>query len=102
MSHPLEVAAGIVVVAAIGVGALLVLPQLRQPESTSQTIALDVAAPETLRAEPRIRGTNAERVDALQRQLLDIAAEQKRLLEEVRSATEAQAAKAKRRRKKAP
>jgi hypothetical protein len=102
MSHPLEVAAGIVVAAAIGVGALLVLPQLRQAEPTSQTIALDIVAPETFRAEPRIRRTSAERVDALERQLLDIAAEQKRLLEEIRSAAEAQAAKTKRRRKKAP
>lgn len=102
MSHPIEIAAGIAVAAAIGVGALLVLPQPRQQEPTSQTITLDVEAPETLRGEPKTQRTNAERVDALQRQLLDIAAEQKRLMEEVRAATGAQATKAKRRRKKAP
>lgn len=102
MSHPLEIAAGIAVAAAIGVGALLVLPQPRQQESTSQTITLDIEAPETFRAEPTMPRTNAERVDALQRQLLDIAAEQKRLMEDVRAATEALAARAERRRKKAP
>lgn len=102
MSHPLEIATGIAVAAAIAVGALLVLPQARLPDPAPQTIAVDIAAPETLRAEPEIPRTDVERIDALQRQLLDIAAEQKRLLEELRVAAEAQAAKARRRGKKAP
>jgi hypothetical protein len=102
MSHPIEIAAGLAVAIAIGIGTLLVLPLPKPgPEPAAQTIVLDIEGPETIRAEPTTEKTDAERIEALQRQLLDIAAEQKRLSEEVRAA-KAHAATAKRRGKKAP
>jgi len=103
MSHPIEIAAGLAVAIAIGIGTLMVLPLAKPgPEPAAQTIVLDIKGPETVRAEPTTQKTDAERVEALQRQLLDIAAEQKRLTEEVRAATKARAGKDKRRGRKAP
>jgi hypothetical protein len=104
MSHPLiEIAVGCVVAVAIGAGTLLVLPRAKpEPEPAAQTIVLDLKGPEVVRAEPMTEKTEAERVDELQRQLLDLAAEQKALTESVRAATKARADRDRHRRKKAP
>lgn len=104
MSHPMiEIAAGCVVAVVIGAGTLLVLPLAKPgPDPARQTIVLDLNGAAVVRAEPVAEKTEAERVDELQRQLLDLAAEQKALTESVRAAIKAQADRDRRRRKKAP
>jgi len=85
MAHPIgEIAAGVIVVLALGASTLWVLPR-----STSapprETIVLDVAAPSVERAEPLSAKTEAERVADLERQLTDLAAEHKELSERVKA-----------------
>lgn len=99
MSHPfLDVAGAVAVIAAVGAGTMLVLPQAR-PEPPSQTIVLDVETPPVVRVEPLAVKSDAERVDDLQRQLSVIAAEQKQLAEELRAAAAARSARKDRGRK---
>ena len=99
MSHPvLDVVGAVAVVAAVGAGTMLVLPQA-QPEPPSQSIALDVEAPPVVRAEPLAMKSDAKRVDDLQRQLRAIAAEQKRLADDLRAATAARSVRKDRGRK---
>jgi hypothetical protein len=91
MTHPLtEIAAAAVVLVAVGAGTMLVLPRPK-PEPPAQTIVLDIETPDAVRAEPQYEKSDAERVDDLQRELTAIAAEQKKLIEELRAAAEAQA-----------
>jgi len=99
MSHPvLEVAGAVAIVAAVGAGAMLVLPQAK-PEAPSQSIALNVEAPPVVRVEPLVVKSDAERVDDLQRQLSAIAAEQKRLADDLRAVAAARSARKDRGRK---
>lgn len=94
MTHPLtEIAAAAVVLVAVGAGTMLVLP--RPKPEPPQTIVLDIETPDAVRAEPQVEKSDAERVDDLQRKLTAIAAEQKKLSEELRAAADAQAAKRK-------
>jgi hypothetical protein len=84
MTYPVSefvLAAGLIV--AIGAGAVAVLPPEPAPRAT---IRLVVPPAKTARAEPKLPPANAERVEALQRQLQDIAAEQKRLTAQVKAA----------------
>jgi hypothetical protein len=98
MSHPiLDVAGAVAVVAAVGAGAMLVLPQA-QPDPPSQTIVLDVERAPSVRVEPLAVKTDAERVDDLQRELSAIAVEQKRLVSELRRAVDTRRERAGRRR----
>ncbi|MDZ4866568.1 MAG: hypothetical protein SGI91_04540 [Alphaproteobacteria bacterium] len=98
MSHPiLDVAGAVAVVAAVGAGAMLVLPQA-QPDPPSQTIVLDVERAPSVRVEPLAEKTDAERVDDLQRELSAIAVEQKRLVSELRRAVDTRRERAGRRR----
>lgn len=93
MSHPfVEIGWALGLVVAIGAGTILVLPRAK-PEPPAQTIMLDVEGPPAVRAEPLQVRSDAERVDDLQRQLSEIAAQQKRLASELRAAAKAHAAR---------
>ena len=99
MSHPfVEIAGAVAVVVAVGAGTMLVLPQTK-PETPAQTIALEIESPAAVRVEPQAVKSDAERVDDLQRQLSEIAAEQKRLANDLRAAANARSARRDRRSK---
>jgi hypothetical protein len=99
MSHPfIEIAGAVAVVVAVGAGTILVLPRVK-PEPPAQTIVLDIEGPPAVRAEPLTVKSDAERVDDLQRQLSEIAAEQKRLANDLRAAANARSARQDRGRK---
>jgi hypothetical protein len=66
------------------------------PEPAAQTIVLDVQAPAVVRAEPTPRKSDQERVADLERQVRDIAAEQRRLRDEVQALAKRRANGAKR------
>lgn len=84
MTHPLtELALAAALVVAVGAGTLAVLPE-RKP-APAATIAVAPPPSGIRRASPDEAKTDAERVEALQRQLIDIAAEHKRLAETVRT-----------------
>ncbi len=83
MTHPIaDLALAGLVVVAIGAGTLAVLP--RQPAPTTN-IAIDPVAAPVQRSEPLSPQTDAERIEALQRQLTEVAAEQKRLADTLRT-----------------
>ena len=89
MSHVAEIASGIVVaIAAVG-GALIVLPRTK-PEPAPAAVVLAFEPVPVQRAEPLPDKTEAERIDDLQRQLRDIAAEHKRLSDEVKAIAESE------------
>lgn len=93
MSHPfVEIGWAVGLVVAVGAGTILVLPRAK-PEPPVQSIMLDVEGPPAVRAEPQQARSDAERVDDLQRQLNEVAAEQKRLANELRAAAKARAAR---------
>ena len=74
MTHPFsEIATAVAVVAAIGTGAVLVLPRAKPPAET--VVVLGVSAK-----------TDAQRVADLERQLNAIGVEQKELAEALRAA----------------
>ena len=82
MSHFADVAGGIaLVVAAVG-GALIVLPQ---PKSETERIALEYQPAPVEHVEPLPVKSDAERVEDLQKQLSEIAGEQKRLVEDIQA-----------------
>ena len=86
MTQPLtELAIAAAIVAAIGAGTIAVLPP-SQPRSTT-VIELKPGSPPARRQEPDLPKSDAERVEALQLQLLAIAAEQKRLTQDIRMIT---------------
>ena len=83
MTQPLtELALAAAFIVAVGAGTLAVLPEPKPPTTT-----LAVASPPgaVRRAAPDEAKTDAERVEALQRALIEIAAEQKRLTATLRS-----------------
>ena len=85
MTHPIaELTLATAIVVAIGAGTIAVLPRVEP--AAPVTIALGVPETATSRAEPKPPRSDAERIEALQRQLLAIAAEQKRLTETVKQA----------------
>ena len=89
MTQFADVAGGVVLaVAAVG-GALVVLPR-RQPEPIVLPVALDVPANPVERAQRPDSLSDSERVEALQRQLGDIAAEQRSLTDVVKALSEAE------------
>jgi hypothetical protein len=89
MSHPVvDIACGLAVVIAVGVGTVLVLPRAKL-EPPVQTIVLDIETPPAVRAEPLRLKSDAERVDDLRRMVGEIAAEQKRLASALREAAAA-------------
>lgn len=91
MTHPFtETVAAAAVVIVVGIGTVLVLP-VRKVEPGVEPIVLDVDRPAVVRAEPDEGVSDAERVEALQRQLIEIGAEQKRLKALVREAAAARA-----------
>lgn len=91
MTHPFgEIVVAAVLVVVVGAGTLLVLPRSK-PEPSVKPIVIDVETPATLRAEPQRVKSDAERVDDLQRELIAIAAEQKKLAEALRAAADAHA-----------
>jgi hypothetical protein len=99
MSHPfVEIAGAVAVVVAVGAGTILVLPRVK-PETPAQTIVLDIEAPPAVRAEPQPVKSDAERVDELHRRLSEIAAEQKRLANDLRAAANARSERRDRRSK---
>ena len=84
MSHPIgEIVAGAVVVIVLG-GTLLVLPQSAR-EVPSEELVLEVDAVETHRATPIGERTNAERVEDLERRLSALAAEHRKLNDQVKA-----------------
>lgn len=79
MTHPLtEIVAAVAIVIVVGVGTVLVLPA-RKAEPGAEPLALDIDGPAVVRAEPGREISDTERVEALQRQLIEIGAEQRRL-----------------------
>jgi hypothetical protein len=83
MTHPIgEIAAAAAVVLALGASTLLVLPRPK-PAEPRETIVLDIQAPESRRVDPLNAKTDVERVEDLERQLAELAAEQKALSEHV-------------------
>ena len=85
MSSVGEAVGALALVAAIGT-ALVVLPP---PESETQTLPITIERQPTLvlRAEPLEPKSNAERVEDLQNELGAIAAEHRRLTEQVKAMT---------------
>ena len=83
MSHIGEIAAGVALAAAAVGGAFVVLPQ-----SKSMPVALEIEPKPVERAEPLHEKSEAERVDELQQQLSEIAAEHRRLTQEVKALVE--------------
>lgn len=84
MTHPIsELALAGLVVVAIGAGTLVVLPRLPAPTTN---IAIDPVAAPVQRGEPLPLRTDAERIEALQRQLAEVAAEQERLTDTLKTA----------------
>lgn len=91
MTHPFtEIVAAAAVVIVVGVGTVLVLP-VRRVESGAEPLTLDIDGPAVVRAEPESAVSDAARVEALQRQLIEIGTEQKRLKALVKEAAEARA-----------
>lgn len=82
MNHIAEIASGVAVVAAAIGGALLVLPQ---PKPDRAPIVLEVEPKPVLRAEPVRAKSDVERLEELQRQLAEIAAEHKRLAADLKA-----------------
>lgn len=83
MSHIGEIAAGVALAAAAVGGALVVLPQ-----SKPMPVALEIEPKPVERAEPAGEKSEAERVDELQQQLVEIAAEHRQLTQEVKALVE--------------
>lgn len=85
MTHPVSdlAIAGLFVVA-IGAGTLAILP--RQSASGAK-VAIDPLAAPVQRSEPLPLRSDAERIDALQRQLAELAGEQKRLTQALKKAS---------------
>jgi hypothetical protein len=79
MTHITELALGAALVAALGAGALALLTKPEPP--TRERAPLPKIA--VLRAEPL---TDAERLDLLQFRLAEVAAEQRRLIEDLKAA----------------
>ena len=99
MSHPfLEAAGAIAVVMAVGVWTVLVLPRPK-PTLPAQTIMLEIESSPVVRAEPQSAKSDIERVSELERQVSEIAAEQKRLAVDLRLAVEARSARGDRERR---
>lgn len=91
MTQFADVAGGVVLaVAAVG-GALVVLPR-RQHEPIVLPVALDVPSNPVERAQRPDSLSDSERVEALQRQLGAIAAEQRSLTDVVKALSEAEKA----------
>lgn len=91
MTHPLtEIVAAVAVVIVVGVGTVLVLPE-RKAEPGAEPLTLDIGGPAVVRAEPEREISDAERVEALQQQLIEIGTEQKRLKALVKEAADAHA-----------
>lgn len=86
MNHLTEIAACVALAAAAIGGAFVVLPQ-----SKPMPVALEIEAKPVERAEPLRQKSDAERVDELQQQLLEIAAEHMRLTQEVKALVEREA-----------
>jgi hypothetical protein len=82
MSYLGEAFSGFVIVAATIGGALIILPRAK-PEAPTLPVVLDLPAQPVTRAEPLPQKSDAERVDDLQKELLAIAAEQKRLTNDI-------------------
>jgi hypothetical protein len=82
MSHIGEIAAGVAFAAAVG-GAFVVLPQ-----SKPLPVALEIEPKPVERSEPLREKSDAARVDDLQQQLVEIAAEHRRLTQEVKALVE--------------
>lgn len=89
MNHIGEIVGGVALVAAAVGGALAVLPRPK-PEPPPAPVVLEFKPKPVQRAEPIPVKTDAERVDDLQAQLRDIAAEQKRLVEQVEAVAESE------------
>jgi len=84
MNHVAEILSGFVIaVAAVG-GALIVLPRAK-PEPPPMPVVLELQPKSVQRAEPLPEKSDAERVDELQKQLSEIAAEQRRLTDDIKA-----------------
>jgi hypothetical protein len=79
MNHITEIASAAALLAAAVGGALIVLPR---PKPEPLPIVLEVEPKAAVQAQPR---TDAQRIEALQRELGEIAAEQRRLAREIRA-----------------
>jgi 2-polyprenyl-6-methoxyphenol hydroxylase-like FAD-dependent oxidoreductase len=79
MNHITEIASAAALMAAAIGGALIVLPR---PKPEPLPVVLEVAPKPVARAEPL---SDAERIEALQRQLGEIASEHRRLTQEIRA-----------------
>jgi hypothetical protein len=79
MNHIAEIASAAALAAAAIGGALIVLPR---PKPESLPVVLEVEPKAVARAEPQ---SDAERIEALQKELGEIAAEHKRLAREIRA-----------------
>lgn len=102
MTHPLtEIVAAVAVVIVVGVGTVLVLP-VRKAEPGAEPLALDIDGPAVVRAEPERAISDAERVEALQRQLIEIGSEQQRLKTLVKEAAAAHAQRSRSKARAAP
>lgn len=81
-----EILSGFVIaVAAVG-GALVVLPRAK-PAPPPMPVVLELRPKAVQRAEPLPEKSDAERVAELQKQLSEIAAEQRRLTDDVKAIT---------------
>jgi hypothetical protein len=84
MTHPVT-AIALALSVTLAIGAVAVLPP---PKPAPQaTLPLAKARAPSLRAEPARKPTNAERLDALQRQLQAIAAEQREMTDDLKTLT---------------
>ena len=84
MSNPItEFAFATGIAIAICASAVAVLPQ--EPPAAAARVPINPPPVATARAEPAHRLTNAERVDALQRRIAAIAAEQKAMADALKS-----------------
>lgn len=83
MTHVTELALAAALVGAVGLGALVTMPATK-PLPTA-TIELERTAAPVRRAEPSPAKSNAERVEALQRRVAGIAAEQRDLAATIRA-----------------
>jgi hypothetical protein len=82
MTHVTELALAAALVAALGLGALAVLPPSKPASRT--TVALERTAAPVRRAEPSAVPSDAERIERLQQRIAAIKAEQRALAKTLR------------------
>jgi hypothetical protein len=87
MTHITELALAAALIGALGLGALVTLPA---PKTAGPVkLELERTATPVRRAEPSPAKSDAERVEALQRRVADIAAEQRELAATLRALAQA-------------